>query len=258
LLRRFDRENLAATEVGESMNKQERLKNRLYYLGKAVWKSVPVIGPAVDVLIYEQFKDDLLAKVNENLVKLHPDQVDQLLAALPSQEQLSEFEANLTDMHWEQRVQAARNFTSIMGAVAEGFSGMNGRFSRVEDLLIELGDAQASDSLLEEKLTELERKRVRWLGRISTSQVELLSLIPHAPIEVGALWQRAKAVIPECGRIEFRFRLHELEWLELVARKKGGEPGADWWYWRVLEGRPPGDDTINPRQTEPVLPGAPP
>jgi hypothetical protein len=84
----------------------------------------------------------------------------------------------------------------------------------VNDLKSKAGDKEAI--LL--ALNELQLKRTNWVKRISNNQIKLLSSIDEKPISIKILWAITKNLIPECGYKEFRFRLHELEWLSLVSR----------------------------------------
>ena len=40
--------------------KIDRVQVLAFHLGKALWKSIPVVGPFVEELLYEQFKEGLL------------------------------------------------------------------------------------------------------------------------------------------------------------------------------------------------------
>ena len=111
-------------------------------------------------------------------------------------------------------------------------------FARVESMLVAINDVLASDEEMKQKLTVLERKHIAWAARISQSQLDLLALVPHTPLEVKGLWSKAKeCILPESTELEFRFRLHELEGLGLVARRRGDDVKGDWLYWRAIPGR---------------------
>ena len=161
-----------------------------------------------------------------------------MLEMLPGKEQIASIEELLGQLGWEQRLQAARGFAEIVKNLSDGFKGVEANFSHMETLLAEIGDKVATDEEIKEKLGELDRKRLAWVGRISSSQLDLLGMVPHAPTHVVVLWEKAKAtILPESSALEFRFRLHELEWLGLLARHRSSEGDRDWLYWRVIEGR---------------------
>lgn len=210
-----------------------RARRLLFHLAKAFWKAVPGVGPFVDELALEQFKPFLLGESADKAMSgLSDEQLDQLIAALPSQEGLEELEDRATRLTWEQRLQIARGHADMLNAMARGFIDVNAGLTRIESVLQEIGEAVASDEEVRIRLSDAEQKRVAWIQRISASQLQLLSSVPRTPAHVRDLLERArKDALPECTELEFRFRLHELEWLGLVSRRKAAE-GGDWLYWR--------------------------
>ena len=84
---------------------------------------------------------------------------------------------------------------------------------------------------MERLLLEYESRRRAWVARISQNQRMLLNSIPTAYTSLDILWKTALKVLPGCGYKEFRFRLHELEWLGLVERRP--VPAGTWEYRQV-------------------------
>jgi hypothetical protein len=92
-------------------------------------------------------------------------------------------------------------------------------------------DKTNNETSLRIALNEIERRRVIWTNRISRHQRLLLSKIPTEYTHVDDIWPICQSIMPTCTYKEFRFRLHEFEWLSLAERV--GNPGN--WKYRITE-----------------------
>ena len=216
-----------------SLNVADRIQKLLFHLGKALWKSVPVVGPFVEELVYAQFESVLLPQVRQKMGTLTLVQLDELLASLPSEEQIEVLEMKLAEAGWDQRLQIAKSHADLMLAVSGGFKGMTTEVHRMKVTSRRSGENLVADDEARRMLSEAEQKRRGWVRRISMSQRQLLDQVTHDPTDAGLLWERVKgAALPESTELEFRFRLHELEWLGLVDRRRND--AGEWEYWRVI------------------------
>ena len=215
--------------------KAGRLRSMLYHLGKGIWKGLPVIGPVVEEVVYEQFKEELTAKT----AALSEEEMDRLLGALPSPEELQRMEERLTKLSDEERLRAGQQYVQIMATLGAGFAEVQEVLKEVQqdtreiptlaNQIKELCDQLLTRDQREVVLRELQRRRAEWVQRISDNQLLLLQNIPSKPLPLSALWPVAAGLIPGCTYKEFRFRLHELEWLDLVGRR---HERGEWVYWR--------------------------
>ncbi len=211
---------------------KEDVTKLLYHLGKATWKMIPGVGPFVEELFYEQFKDVLLpklktlteedlAEIEKRIPKINFERIDEELNKLSvdlkstmSQSLFSVFEAIDQQIKPEiiTKLDENQNISlSILDII-----------SRIEQNI-------GNETALRNALKEINTKRELWIERISKNQKLLLKKIPTDYIDIDQLWELTKSLIPECGYKEFRFRLHELEWLGLVIRYWNEK-----WYYRNI------------------------
>ena len=223
-----------SSPMGEPEKKRARAERVLYHLGKGLWKAIPVVGPLVDELFYEQFKEALNGQVD----KLSLAQVQELLQTFPSLDALDGFERRMATLTEEQRRQFCLKAAEIQDALLAGFDQveehletLSGEFGNVKRMLAEFLENEVSIEQLERILAKVDHQREEWRQRISVNQRRLLARIPREFTPLAMLWERCISLIPQCGYKEFRFRLHELEWLALVERCRGT---ADWEYRRVV------------------------
>lgn len=223
------------------MASKRRLVKFLYHLGKGLWKSVPVLGGIVDEVLYEQFRSELAQRVEE----LPDGRVQQLLRAIPAVD-IEELEQRLGEMSQESQDAAMSRLSQVLATMDENRLEVMSRFDRVDeslspipsvlDILEELRSKSAGEDTLRLALDEYDRKHRAWVKRISHSQQRLLHSLPDEDMHIDALWESTRQLLPECGYKEFRFRLHEFEWLGLAERYRAEDDNC-WRYRRTAAGR---------------------
>ena len=223
------------------MLEKGRLVKFLYHLGKGLWKSVPVLGGIVDEVVYEQFRNKLTQRVEE----LPDVRVQQLLRAIPAVD-FEELEQRLGDLSQESQDATMSRLSLVLATIDENHLEVISRFDQVDecllpipsvlDILEELRSKSTSEDALRLALDEYSRKHHDWVKRISSSQQCLLQSIPDEDTHIDALWESTRQLLPECGYKEFRFRLHEFEWLGLAERYRAEDDNC-WRYRRTAAGR---------------------
>lgn len=225
-----------------SADKPDRLSTLLFHLGKALAKSIPVLGPFVEELVYEQFKDWLLPQV----ARLSADELDRYLAVMAPYE-IDKLEERFDELSEDVRLAAVAQLAGVVSALSE----VRDNFGDVRDRLEELGDGVAQipsifavvreiqESIddrerLRRTVSEIEAKRLAGVARISANQRRLLAELGPAPTALADLWVVANHLMPTCSYKEFRFRLHELEWLGLLERTR---TSRGWEYQRTADGQ---------------------
>ncbi len=214
------------------MGERDRVREFLFHLGKGLWKSVPVLGPIVEEVLYEQFKTELEGRVDQ----LSCADVARIAAALPKLK-MEELERKLAGISEEQRRATVTELTAVLSDASADHARMESKLDGVVERLPSL-EGMLSKVLRQSDhadavhyaLDALARRREAWVNRISQHQRELLARIPAEYTSVDTLWQVTRELIPECGYKEFRLRLHELEWLDLVTRYRDAE--GTWRYRR--------------------------
>jgi hypothetical protein len=207
------------------MNKsnEDKLISFFYHLGKGLWKSVPILGPIIEEVIYIQFEDELKRRVSE----LDKNQVEEILRNIP-QIDIYQLDNHLSQISEDLRLYNIDVMTNIISKLEESHIEFLDYIKQIEtsvepipnilQLVNELKERSGDASAIMMALNELNEKRSNWIKRISTNQKKLLLSIPDEPSPIDNLWRITKEQIPDCGLKEFRFRLHELEWLGLVTR----------------------------------------
>ena len=215
----------------------ERASRIIYYLGKGLWKSIPVLGPIVDELYYENFKQQFLGGVDHlsekdlmKIVELIPESIsnDDLEAAV------SGLSDDIKDFV-EQQIKAI-NFSLVN--IEREIKVVNEHLERspiLEEILIEINEKMNQSNEKQLLLEMIENKRDEWINRISSNQVTLLRNIPDVYTPINDIWRICIKIIPSCVYKEFRFRLHELEWLGLVERYAKGYGDSMIWIYRKTE-----------------------
>lgn len=222
------------------MSDRSAVATFLYHLGKGLWKSVPVLGAVVDEVVYEQFRDRLTGEVDRlsdadlqriaaAIPRIDLDSLDDAIARTSEEIKavaLSQFSRVLRDMHGQHEelqtgVDHANRQLAQLPSVLAILQGVHER----------LGDRAS----LEDALKDYRRRREQWVNRLSRNQRLLLCNMPDDYTPLESVWQVALRLIPDCGYKEFRFRLHELEWLGLVERC--WHEGETWRYRRTASGK---------------------
>lgn len=200
---------------------KDNLTKFLYHLGKATWKMVPGVGPFVEELFYEQFKDVLLPKLSTL--------TDQDLAEIEKRIPKIDFEKideELNKLSVDLKNSISQNLFSIFETIdtqlkPEIFKKLDENKDislTILDITSKIEQNIGNEDGLRNALNEINAKRESWINRISKNQKLLLENIPTEYTDIDTLWELTKELIPDCGYKEFRFRLHELEWLGLVIR----------------------------------------
>lgn len=209
------------------MADKDRITSTLYHLGKGIWKSLPVVGPVIEEVFYEQFRDELLNTVD----KLTPEQLEALQESLPDREQVKKLEEKLTNLSDEQRAIAAKQLLQVLDrfdSAEQSLEEIQGGVTQLSAIVGEIAKDLLNADELNELIRRIRAKRAEWRNRISANQQLLLGAIPDSYLQLCQLWEITQSVIPDCSYKEFRFRLHELEWLELVERRRI----SDTWEYR--------------------------
>lgn len=128
----------------------------------------------------------------------------------------------------------------------------DGIYQYLKDIIDDLrGQLEASKGA-EQKLLDLEQKRLRSIANISQTQRKILELVPTStPILLGGIFEQIEAkgeYIGEMSTKEVMLRLHELMYLELVGRKRNAN--NKWIYWRLEPELKISKPNIDPNRTE--------
>lgn len=222
--------------MDEHTLKEDRIAKFLFHFGKATWKLIPGIGPFVDELFYEQYKDILVPKLNN----LSSKDIERIESIIPKYD-FEKLETIITNLGDELKKNVLDNILCQFSTLEEDheeilfyLEKVNENAQLIPNILEIIDDlkneAQKTNSL-KQALDNLELKRENWINRISFNQRNFLSEIPNEYTSIDILWEKAKQIIPDCGYKEFRFRLHELEWLCLVTRKWDNK----WFYKNITK-----------------------
>lgn len=216
---------------------EQRVSKFLYHLGKGLWSSVPVLGPLVKELFYDQFKDELTKSVS----RLSDADIERIAAAIPAVDPnrvdaLETASARVQEFAVRELSAVLSTLTAMQSDVQQRFDGIESRLDApisigtlVEDIRTALSESVATNIAVD----RIEQRRQQWIERISGNQRRFLGQLPEAFTPVDDLWPVCQSLIPSCTYKEFRFRLHELEWLGLVERKRHD----DSWLYRKTAAR---------------------
>jgi hypothetical protein len=212
------------------MNREEKISKFIYHFGKATWKMVPVIGPFVEELVYEQFKDKLMPQ----LKMLSENDLFEIEKRIPKID-FERIDEGFNNISLEMKETMSQNFLSLFefiehrvkSEIIEEISENKEISLSIVEIVKRIEQNIGNEAALRNALNEINTKRELWIERISTNQKLLLERIPTDYMNIDQLWELTKSLIPECGYKEFRFRLHELEWLGLVIRKWNEK-----WYYK--------------------------
>jgi hypothetical protein len=213
--------------------KRDRVAETLYHLGKGIWRSIPVLGPIVDEVVYKQFEAELKGQVEGEAGKLSDEELDAILSRLPTLENLKQVDERMGQLSEQERLLAMENHAGVLEHMSLVRQELQTGFASVTELIDDLRNEFSQSKDLQRMLEVIDGTRKAWVSRISENQRKFLSAIPRSYTPLDSLWEVAKGIIPECGYKEFRFRLHELEWLGLVERKSDKQ---SWLYRRAGNG----------------------
>jgi hypothetical protein len=213
---------------------KEKLTSFLYYLGKGLWKSVPILGSIVEEVLYNQFENELRSRVNH----LDENKVNEILEQIQNIN-IEEFYKGLSKVSEDIKIENLNLITNFLKNIEDSFNEFYGFLTELERKIIAMPDIKKILDDIEQKagnkeailmaLNELQLKREIWINRLSSNQKKLLLNIPKDPTDLNSLWSIVRIILPDCGYKEFRFRLHELEWLGLVERYWSNS-GNSWIY----------------------------
>jgi predicted transcriptional regulator len=212
----------------------------LFHLGKGLWKSVPLIGPLVDEVVYTQYESKLLQKMDG----LSEEDLRRIVEALPKLNEQALVE-RLRKISMDTQIVSLTHFSRVLDDIhtshTDVTAGILGVSEKLDDLptilamIREVRQRIEDRSAIEKLLVEYENRRQAWIARISVNQRKLLEQIPETFAAAAVLWDRTLSLLPGCGYKEFRFRLHELEWIGLVERRR--VPAGTWEYRRAASSR---------------------
>ena len=219
----------------------DKVNKLLYHFGKAIWQSVPIVGPFINELIFEQFKEQLSAKT----LKLTNEEINKIVSLIPHNMNPDHLEKSLENFTKDINRMTSDYLNAVSinlnGIEAETFNTSkmvlrgNQTLKEIQTALTELSFKVPQNSALLQALEIIEEKRQAWIKRISSNQTLFLKHIPDEFISIDKLWPICYTLIPSCGYKEFRFRLHELEWLGLVERNWVNKESIGLWYYHRTE-----------------------
>ncbi len=219
-------------------NQEERFLRMLFHLGKGLWKSIPVLGPIIEEVFYEQFRDELL----KTPPRLSSSQIRAIREIIPRGLSEADIERALSGLSKELQSLVAKQLSAEMARLRIDTSKQldfiarsaknTDRIPKIEDIVVDIRRKIADSSSANSILQIIESRRKKWISRISANQVAFLNKIPSEKSNLDGLWELCLDVVPDCGYKEFRFRLHELEWLGLVERYWDKE--ADSWIYQKI------------------------
>ena len=225
------------------MKDRDHLNTFLFHLAKGLIKPIPVVGPIIEEVFLEQFKEYLCVEVD----RLSDEDVARVVGSLPKVD-IEAVTAKMDDLSEENRLFAVQQMTSLLEFLQSDFSRIDGKLdeidtkvapvSNIAEMVSEMSEKLGSEEALRMALDEIAAKREAWRSRISNNQRRLLALIPTDYVPVRSLRETTLEISPNGTEKEFRFRLHELEWLGLVRRCYDRQEG-DWRYRRVGSGELP-------------------
>jgi hypothetical protein len=204
--------------------KQDQVYKILFSLGKGLWKSIPILGPIVEELFYEQFRKELTNRV----INLTKEDFKKISELIPEGISLESIEENLDKLS-ENFFEFTKNqIQALQASTIETQKIMNGKIVEIhentkdvpmfQEILNEVKTKIKDRESLEIVLDLMIQKRDTWINRISANQIKLLNNIPCSFTSINKLWKISNKILPTCVYKEFRFRLHEFEWLGLVER----------------------------------------
>lgn len=214
----------------------EKIEKFLFYLGKGIWKSVPILGNIIDEVVYENF---LKEKLESNLKNLTADELIKIQSIIPCMDMektkiMVETITNKIQGIIEDMLPTYNSNINAMHTQLESLERKTDTILNSKLILDEIKEKIGNENSLRVALKEIEDRRMNWVQRISKNQKNMLSNISIEFEPVEKIWGKNRKFMPECGYKEFRFRLHELEWLGLVSRYFDIEENM-WFYKRVEE-----------------------
>lgn len=212
-------------------NKNQKVTNFLYHLGKGLWKSVPVLGPIVEEIIYEQFESEFKSALNSEVKKLDNNKLEEILTKI-KYINVKSIDKKLDSLSDEMKWNNVKFFTDIVEVKIKYIEKKVEPIPDILEIVNKIRENLHDKKGIEIALNNLIQRREEWIQRISKNQKKLLDNIPSEYTPINKIWILAKKIIPECSYKEFRFRLHELEWISLTHRYWDNEK-TEWFYKRI-------------------------
>lgn len=226
--------------MSDAPKQRDSVAKFLFHLGKGLWKSLPIVGPVVDEVVYAQYEGRLKGEISR-LSERDIGRIVQALPAVDAERIVERVERVGFDLQIASLSQLSRALEDIHEEHSKLEAGISDLREQLDDLpsvleiVTEIRKRLDDRSELERVLDDYERRRRKWIERLSTNQKNLLAAIPDQFTAIEQLWTCALRLIPSGGYKEFRFRLHELEWLGLVERRL--QPACSWEYRRLEKDR---------------------
>ncbi len=195
-----------------------------YYLFKGIAKAIPIVGPVLEELIFNQYESVL----NES--GSTEETFNRIVSSIESNDQ--EIRAYLSDY----MLQHLKEIKSGKEEIVESQSEIKGELDTIKGILLHFSKDYQGNKKLSERFAEVEEVRALRIERISKTQKKILSFISTEPESSMEIFKRVYKEIPSlefAREKELHLRLHELRYLGLVGRKKV-IGNSDWFYWRVL------------------------
>ncbi len=215
---------------------KEKISKFLFHLGKGLWKSIPILGPIIDEVFYEQFKAQIIARVDS----LSSNDTVNISNAIPTID-FESLDNKLRELTIEMQTSSMSAYTSLLKDITLSVDDFSSQLDQLHDSIFTLTELLSSLSSLKANISKntqldsliesLQNKREQWIRRLSNNQRLLLRSFPITYSHIQHIWNITKLLIPNCGYKEFRFRLHELEWLGLIERYWNNQNNS--WHYRI-------------------------
>lgn len=201
---------------------RDKLSSFLFHLGKGIWKAVPFLGAIVDEVFYVHFEKQLKSSADTLS--------DRDLQPLSATVDLADFERRIGSLADEMRLAILPQYVCVLedisgnhGEVLEEFRGTKEQLAPLPNILALIEDVRHASNkadALEQVLEKHENTRHYWINRMFCNQRLVLKNMSDDFVSINRRWTQTLRAIPSCGYKEFRFRLHELEWLGLIERER--------------------------------------
>ena len=202
--------------------KLKMVRRTLFLLLRSALSELPYVGGIIDTVVFTQIEDHLRAQTSH----LNDADLDKLITRLPSTDTINQLEARLQVQFDALGARADDDSLGLLRVLTTEFDAVEDRLEAIDDQLQVLPTLNSIVSELRthsdtrSAIRAIERQRAMHIERLSANQRALLGAIPSTFIALPALWETTLQIIPSCGYKEFRFRLHELEWLDLLERTR--------------------------------------
>ena len=125
--------------ASQSTSDKRALAKFLFHLGKGLWKSVPLLGPLVDEVVYAQYESKLLQEIEG----LSEGDIKRIADALPKldEEELAE---RFREISMETQILSLEQFSRVLDDVHTSRTEILNGLAEVTDKLSGLPSMQAS------------------------------------------------------------------------------------------------------------------